>query len=91
MGALVHTGEASWLIHSPTIQEQNPIGAGDSLVGGLVWALARGLALKEATGWGVASGAATASLSGTTVGGKSLIQSLFSQVAYEPIELHPSH
>jgi 6-phosphofructokinase 2 len=61
-GALLQTDEGTWLIHSPKIKEKNPIGAEDSMVGGLVWALTKGLALKESLGWGVASGAATASL-----------------------------
>ena len=38
-GALLHTSEGTWLTHTPSIDEKNPIGAGDSMVGGLVWAL----------------------------------------------------
>ena len=45
-GALLHTSEGTWLTHSPKIKEKNPIGAGDSMVGGLVWALTQGIALK---------------------------------------------
>jgi 1-phosphofructokinase family hexose kinase len=85
-GALLHTGEGTWLTHSPKIQEKNPIGAGDSMVGGLVWALTQGINLKEALGWGVASGAATASLPGTEVGTRPLIEELFSQVRFERLE-----
>ena len=85
-GALLHTAEATWLTHSPKIKEQNPIGAGDSMVGGLVWALTQGIPLKEALGWGVASGAATASLPGTEVGSRPLIEQLYSQVRYERLE-----
>ncbi|CAG1007705.1 partial 1-phosphofructokinase, partial [Anaerolineales bacterium] len=32
-GALLHTARETWLTHSPKIQEKNPIGAGDSMVG----------------------------------------------------------
>ncbi|HLA07344.1 MAG TPA: 1-phosphofructokinase [Anaerolineales bacterium] len=85
-GALLHTSAGTWLTHSPKIKEKNPIGAGDSMVGGLVWALTQGIPLKEALGWGVASGAATASLSGTEVGSRPLIEELFSQVQYERLE-----
>lgn len=84
-GALLQTAEGTWLTHSPKVKEKNPIGAGDSMVGGLVSALTRGLALKESLGWGVASGAATASLSGTEVGSRSLIESLLAQVRYESL------
>jgi 1-phosphofructokinase family hexose kinase len=85
-GALLYTAEGTWLTHSPKIKEKNPIGAGDSMVGGLVWALTQGIALKEALGWGVASGAATASLPGTEVGSRPLIEELFSQVQFERLE-----
>jgi 1-phosphofructokinase family hexose kinase len=85
-GALLHTAEDTWLVHTPKIQEKNPIGAGDSMVGGLVWALTQEIALKEALGWGVASGAATASLPGTEVGSRPLIEELFKQVRFEKLE-----
>lgn len=85
-GALLQTPEGTWLTHSPKIKEKNPIGAGDSMVGGLVWALTRGLPLKESLGWGVASGAATASLSGTEVGSQKLIETLLARVEYELLE-----
>jgi 1-phosphofructokinase family hexose kinase len=85
-GALLHTSEGTWLTHTPKIQEKNPIGAGDSMVGGLVWALTQEIGLKEALGWGVASGAATASLPGTEVGSRPLIEDLFTQVRYERLE-----
>ena len=86
-GALLQTVEATWRVHSPKIVEKNPIGAGDSMVGGLVWALTTSHPLKESLGWGVASGAATASLSGTAVGSRELIESLFTLVRYEPVPL----
>jgi 1-phosphofructokinase family hexose kinase len=85
-GALLHTADETWLTHTPKIKEMNPIGAGDSMVGGLVWALTQQIPLKEALGWGVASGAATASLPGTEVGSRPLIEELFAQVQYERLE-----
>lgn len=85
-GALLYTTDETWLTHTPEIQEKNPIGAGDSMVGGLVWALTQDMALKEALGWGVASGAATASLPGTEVGTRPMIEELFSQVRFERLE-----
>ena len=84
-GAFLQTSEGSWLVHSPKIKEKNPIGAGDSMVGGLVWALSQRYALKESLGWGAASGAATASMSGTEVGSRALIEELFQQVTYEEL------
>lgn len=84
-GALLQTDEGTWLTHSPKIKEMNPIGAGDSMVGGLVYALSQGYSVKESLGWGVASGAATASLPGTQVGTLPLIEYLLPHVFFEEI------
>jgi 1-phosphofructokinase family hexose kinase len=81
-GAILMSPEGAWLARPPRIQQKNPIGAGDSMVGGLVWAMTQGFTLREALGWGVASGAATASLSGTEVGSRPLIERLYSLVSY---------
>ncbi len=84
-GAMLQTGEETWLVRGPAVSEKNPIGAGDSMVGGMVWALSQGKTLKEAAGWGVASGAVTASLSGTAVGSRRLIEELLAMVTYQKI------
>ena len=86
-GALLQTPETTWLVHPPAIKEKNPIGAGDAMVGGLVWALAQNIQLDEALSWGVASGAAAASLSGTDVGSLEQITELKSQVQIEALEV----
>ncbi len=86
-GALFHSTECTWLAHSPGIRERNPIGAGDSMVGGLVWGLMQGFDIQEALGWGVASGAAAAGLDGTEVGSRPFIEELYSQIQYERIEI----
>ncbi|HEY3310352.1 MAG TPA: 1-phosphofructokinase [Anaerolineales bacterium] len=85
-GALLQTAEATWFTHSPSIKEKNPIGAGDSMVGGLAWGLSRGKSLKDSLGWGVACGAATASMSGTEVGTLPLIEELLTRVRFESLE-----
>ncbi|MBK6711349.1 MAG: 1-phosphofructokinase [Chloroflexi bacterium] len=79
-GALLVDGTAVWQAASPKIQERNPIGAGDSMVGGLVFALSQGYAVAEALRWGIACGAATASLPGTAVGTRPLVEQLLPQV-----------
>ncbi|MCA9901596.1 MAG: 1-phosphofructokinase [Anaerolineales bacterium] len=79
-GAIYSDGQLAWLAESPLIEERNPIGAGDSMVGGLVYGLSRGLPVPEALQWGIACGAATASLPGTAVGSRELVQTLLAQV-----------
>lgn len=82
-GALVKKGQQAWLVMSPAVQERNPIGAGDSMVGGLVWALNQNLGLLDAVCWGVACGAAAASLSGTAVGTYEYVEELVSQTGVQ--------
>lgn len=85
-GAMLLAGSGAWVAAAPRIEERNPIGAGDSMVGGLAWGLHQGLAVETALGWGIACGAATASLSGTAVGTRPLVEQLFSQVRIEAFE-----
>ena len=80
MGAVLADHAGTWEVHSPKIRECNPIGAGDSLVGGLVWGLNRGLGVLESLCWGAACGAATSSLSGTAVGTKEMVEALIKEV-----------
>jgi len=86
-GALLVTETQAWVAASPTIVEKNPIGAGDSMVGGLVWGLSQEMPFPEALCWGVACGAATASLSGTAIGARELVESLRDQVYLTCLEL----
>jgi 1-phosphofructokinase family hexose kinase len=79
-GAVLSDGARGWLARPPAIQERNPIGAGDSMLAGLVWGLHRGLPLDEALRWAVASGAAAASLDGTAVGTYAQVEELTRRV-----------
>jgi 1-phosphofructokinase family hexose kinase len=67
-GALLVEAGRGWLATPPAIQQHNPIGAGDSLVAGLVWGLSKALAPATMLQWGVACGAAAASHAGTAFG-----------------------
>jgi 1-phosphofructokinase family hexose kinase len=84
-GAFLQTDEGSWVITSPKIIEKNPIGAGDSLVGGILYGISNNLNLQEALKWGVACGAITASLHGTQMGSIEMITSLHSLVNIEKV------
>lgn len=79
-GAVLANQSGAWVIHTPKIQMRNPIGAGDSLVGGLVWGLNRGESVLESLKWGVACGAATASLSGTALGTQEMVGRLLKEI-----------
>ncbi len=84
-GAIAVRPEEAWLAHSPPIRRQNPVGAGDALVAGLVWSLSRGFDLSEALRRGVACGAAAASLPGTAMGDLALVEQLYRQVVVEQL------
>lgn len=84
-GALLVNATHAYVGSSPRIQERNPIGAGDSMVGGLVWALAQDLPLSEALRWGIACGAASAACDGTAVGSRDEVAALADRVTIEPI------
>ncbi|MFW6292736.1 MAG: 1-phosphofructokinase family hexose kinase [Spirochaetota bacterium] len=64
-GALLVTGEGIARFSAPTVSVSSRIGAGDSMIGGIVGALARGSTMVEAVRWGVAAGAAAVMTPGT--------------------------
>jgi len=87
-GAMLINNLGAWQAASPQIEERNPIGAGDSMVGGLVWGLSEGLTVPEALRWGIACGAATASLSGTAVGSREVVEALLPRVSLQKFSNH---
>jgi 1-phosphofructokinase family hexose kinase len=84
-GALLLQAGRGWLATPPRIQQHNPIGAGDSLVAGLVWGLSSALAPEDMLRWGVACGAAAASQAGTAFGTYDQVARLAEQVAVREI------
>jgi 1-phosphofructokinase family hexose kinase len=79
-GAVYSDGTRVWWAIPPKIEEHNPIGAGDALLAGLIFGLTQELPGEHILRWGVACGAAAASLDGTAVGTLPLIQSLLENV-----------
>ncbi len=79
-GACFSDGRQAWLAESPRVQARNPIGAGDALIAGTIWALSRGEPPDAALAWGVACGAAAASLDGTAAGDWETVSALRRQV-----------
>jgi 1-phosphofructokinase family hexose kinase len=79
-GAVLVDGGKAWFAASPEIVAANPIGAGDSMVAGIVWGLSQGGSMQDALCKGIACGAATASQKGTTVGTHEQVKELLAQV-----------
>jgi 1-phosphofructokinase family hexose kinase len=85
LGALWLTENETWSALSPKIVERNPIGAGDSLVAGIVWGLSQQLPVQDCLRWGVACGAAAASLDGTAVGEYDYIVALMKRIKLDQV------
>lgn len=66
-GAVLTTAELSEHIRSPTVPIRSKVGAGDSMVAGIVHRLSQGDSVREAVRFGVAAGAAAVMTSGTTL------------------------
>ncbi|MCJ7549316.1 MAG: 1-phosphofructokinase [Anaerolineae bacterium] len=81
-GLMLASGSSRIWAKPPSVHAQNPVGAGDALVAGIVWAFAQGLSLDEVARWGVASGTAAAVHEGVSVGTRSEIEALHAQVRF---------
>ncbi|NJD60576.1 MAG: 1-phosphofructokinase [Anaerolineales bacterium] len=79
-GAVYSDGNRVWWAIPPTIEEHNPIGAGDAMLAGMIYGLSQQLPGEDTLRWGVACGAAAASLDGTAVGTLPLIETLLENV-----------
>lgn len=64
-GAALVTKEAYEYVPAPNVVKKSTVGAGDSMVGGMVWALSQNKNLKEVIRWGVACGSAATMNEGT--------------------------
>ena len=64
-GAVLVTKDEYEFVPAPNVAKKSTVGAGDSMVGGMVWALSQGKSLKEVIRWGVACGSAATMNEGT--------------------------
>lgn len=64
-GAMLATKEAIEYVVPPTVKQQSTVGAGDSMVAGIVLSLSRGDNLRDVLKWGVAAGTAATMTPGT--------------------------
>lgn len=64
-GAVLVTSDFYEHISAPNVVKKSTVGAGDSMVGGMVWALSMNMSLKDVIRWGVACGSAATMNGGT--------------------------
>lgn len=79
-GALWATLTGQERLAAPSVRVRSSVGAGDSMVGGIVWALACGRPLPEAVRYGVAAGAAAVMNPGTALCRREDVDRLYPQV-----------
>ena len=66
-GAILVTKDETHLVKAPKVEKKSTVGAGDSMVGGMVWALSQNKSLKEVIQIGVCCGTAATMNEGTPV------------------------
>lgn len=84
-GALLSTLEGRWKALPPKIKAQNPIGAGDAMVAGLVWRLDEGDSARQALPWAIACGTAAANEPGTGMPALSAVKEFKQNVTIKEI------
>jgi len=89
-GALIVTEDEAWTAVGPPVNLVSTVGAGDSFLGGLLWALDAGLPVREAFRYGVAAGAAAVQTSGTGLANKADVDQLLPAVRVELLRIKRS-
>ena len=79
-GALLVSNDESFLVRSPEVPRKSTVGAGDSMVAGIIYSLANGRNLKKALQYGVACGTAATMNEGTELCHKADADNLFSMI-----------
>jgi 6-phosphofructokinase 2 len=76
-GAVLVTKDNYEFVPAPNVVKKSTVGAGDSMVGGMVWALSQHKSLEEVIRWGVACGSAATMNEGTQLFKREDAQRLF--------------
>ncbi len=79
-GALLATRDGRERIAAPAVPAKSTVGAGDSMVAGIVLALARGHALRDAVSYGVAAGSAAVMQPGTALCNRDDVDRLYARM-----------
>ena len=80
MGAMLVTKEQVYKVAAPIVKRRSTVGAGDSMVAGIIFYLFRGKSLIEAMQYGVACGTAATMNSGTELCKKDDVERLYALI-----------
>ena len=84
-GALLACAEGTWRAPGLKIEPASAVGAGDSFLGGMVWALAGGRDMPDAFRYAVASGSAALLSTGTGLCRWQDVEQLYPEVTLKPL------
>lgn len=84
-GALMASAQGCERLRSPAVPIRSRVGAGDSMVAGMVLSLAQGKSLKEAFRFGLAAGVAAVMTPGTELCRRADAERLFERMALEQV------
>ena len=79
-GAMLFNKESTNFVAAPKVEKKSTVGAGDSMVGGMVWALSQSLPLEDVLKWGIACGSAATMNEGTQLFKKDDAERLFASL-----------
>jgi len=79
-GAMLLTKDTEFTVGPPTVKKRSTVGAGDSMVAGIVLQLSKGKNIQEAFLYGVASGTAATMNAGTELCHKKDVDALYSKL-----------
>ena len=80
-GAMLVSASEKYQITAPVVKKQSTVGAGDSMVAGLVWSLSQKKDLKTALQYGIACGTAATINPGTALCKKEDVDRLFAWIS----------
>lgn len=79
-GAMIVTKESIEYVVPPTVKQNSTVGAGDSMVAGIILSLSRRDDLREAVRWGVAAGTAATITPGTELCREEDVKKIFAWI-----------
>ena len=82
-GAMLVTENACTRYRAPSVPVRSAVGAGDSMVGGIVLKLAQGHDLRDATRYGIAAGSAAVMTDGTQLCRKDDTDALYQRISMD--------
>nr|WP_294791683.1 1-phosphofructokinase family hexose kinase [uncultured Mucilaginibacter sp.] len=84
-GAMMITDEFTLQVAAPPVQVLSTVGAGDSMLAGILFALANDKGLSTALEYGVACGTSATTKHGTSLCEKDMVEELFEKISTHPV------